>query len=122
MRSDLSLVFLSNDHDHKIALPARRCSPTCDMCSIIHEHGLALSFIGVNNALPLIETNKSPLPAYDTHNSDNETKYIDETGETFAKLLANLLNDNVNLSSYLYAKAGERFDGFLSNCPGTALF
>ena len=53
MRSDLSLVFLSNDHDHKIALPARRCSQTCDMCSIIHEHRLALAFIGGNNALPL---------------------------------------------------------------------
>ena len=47
------MVFLSNDHDHKIALPARRCSQTCDMCSIIHEHRLALSFIGGNNALPL---------------------------------------------------------------------
>lgn len=58
-----------------------------------------------------VSCDKSPLPAYDTHNSDNETTYIDETGETFAKLLANSLNDNVNLSSYLYAKASERFDG-----------
>lgn len=58
-----------------------------------------------------VSCDKSPLPAYDTHNSDNETTHIDETGETFAKLLANSLNDNVNLSSYLYAKAGERFDG-----------
>lgn len=33
-----------------------------------------------------VSCDKSPLPAYDTHNSDNETTHIDETGETFAKL------------------------------------